>query len=75
MSNFISCSQGKTKQPSSMKNWAGNLTYSTENVYEPRTIDEVKEVVKKCSHLRSLRKDAHFIDRSLIITNSNVLCV
>ena len=54
MSNFMSCNQGETQQPSAVKNWAGNLTYSTENVYEPRTIDEVKEVVKKCSHLRSL---------------------
>lgn len=53
LSNFTSCSTEKT-QPSSMKNWAGNLTYSTENLFEPQTISEVQEVVKKCDRLRTL---------------------
>jgi xylitol oxidase len=53
LSNFTSCSPEKTQQPS-MKNWAGNLTYSTKNVFEPRTISEVQEVVKKCDQLRTL---------------------
>ena len=37
-----------------MKNWAGNLTYSTQNIFEPKTVEEVQEVVRKCSHLRTL---------------------
>jgi xylitol oxidase len=35
-------------------NWAGNLTYSTQNLYSPATVDEVRELVKKCDHLRAL---------------------
>jgi alditol oxidase len=37
-----------------LKNWAGNLTYSTQNVFEPSTVEEVQEVVRKCDHLRVL---------------------
>ena len=35
-------------------NWAGNYTFSTENLYTPASLDEVREVVKKCAHLRAL---------------------
>ena len=35
-------------------NWAGNITYSTENLYTPGSVDEVRELVKKCVHLRAL---------------------
>ena len=54
LSNFVACTSQKTQQASAIKNWAGNLTYSTGNVFEPRTLDEVKEVVKKCNSLRPL---------------------
>ena len=54
VSSFVSCSQDKTQKSSGMKNWAGNLRYSTESVFEPRTAEEVKEVVKKSSHMRTL---------------------
>jgi len=37
-----------------MKNWAGNIEYSTDNVYYPKSIDEVKTIVKKCKKLRAL---------------------
>ena len=37
-----------------LKNWAGNLTYSTSNVYYPKSVEEVQDIVKKCSRLRAL---------------------
>ena len=35
-------------------NWAGNYTYSTGHLHEPASLDEVRAVVKKCTHLRAL---------------------
>ena len=35
-------------------NWAGNYTFSTKNLHTPASLDEVREVVKKCDHLRAL---------------------
>jgi len=35
-------------------NWAGNLRYSTDNLYQPTTVEQVQEVVKKCAKLRGL---------------------
>src|SRR5580692_10522361 len=35
-------------------NWAGNLTYSTNNVQTPGTVDEVRAAVKSASSLRAL---------------------
>jgi xylitol oxidase len=40
------------KEP--LKNWAGNLTYSTGNVHYPKTVEQVQELVKKCDKLRAL---------------------
>ncbi|HEX8798729.1 MAG TPA: FAD-binding protein, partial [Terriglobales bacterium] len=37
-----------------LKNWAGNLEYSTENLYSARTLDQVREFVKKQSSLKVL---------------------
>lgn len=37
-----------------LKNWAGNLEYSTGNVHYPKTLKEVQEVVKKCDKLKAL---------------------
>jgi alditol oxidase len=48
----ISCSQDKTSN--GLRNWAGNLTYGTASVFEPKTVEEVQEAVKKCSQLRAL---------------------
>jgi xylitol oxidase len=53
LTNFASCNQDRST-PASLKNWAGNLAYSTQNIFEPRTVEEVQEVVRKCSHLRTL---------------------
>jgi xylitol oxidase len=35
-------------------NWAGNLTYSTNKLYEPKSADEVQQIVKSCDKLRAL---------------------
>ncbi|QNI34672.1 FAD-binding protein [Alloacidobacterium dinghuense] len=35
-------------------NWAGNLTYSTNNLYTPTSVEEVQQVVKRCDKLRAL---------------------
>jgi alditol oxidase len=37
-----------------LKNWAGNLEYSTGNVHYPQSIVQVQEVVKKCKKLKAL---------------------
>ncbi len=41
-------------QQERLKNWAGNLTYSTGNVFYPTTVDEVQQLVKKHSKLKAL---------------------
>jgi xylitol oxidase len=41
-------------QQEKLKNWAGNLEYSTSNVYYPKSVKEVQALVKKCSSLRAL---------------------
>jgi alditol oxidase len=37
-----------------LKNWAGNLEYSTDSVYYPSTVEQVQELVKKHDKLRPL---------------------
>ena len=37
-----------------LKNWAGNLEYSTENLYSAQTLDQVREFVKKQRILKVL---------------------
>jgi xylitol oxidase len=37
-----------------LKNWSGNLTYSTNNVFYPETVSAVQAAVKKCTKLRGL---------------------
>lgn len=37
-----------------LQNWAGNLEYSTSNVFYPTSVEEVQELVKKYSKFRSL---------------------
>jgi alditol oxidase len=37
-----------------LQNWAGNLTYSTDQVFYPKTVSEVQALVKKCNKLRAL---------------------
>lgn len=40
------------KEP--LKNWAGNLQYSTSNVHYPKTVEEVQSIVKKHNQIKPL---------------------
>lgn len=49
---MVGCSPSANSIP--LKNWAGNLTYSTENVHYPSTVQDVQELVKKYDKIRAL---------------------
>ncbi|MES1221174.1 MAG: FAD-binding protein [Bacteroidota bacterium] len=51
LSKLVSC---KTETHESRTNWAGNLTYNTDNLYSPETVAEMQEVVKKHNKIRGL---------------------
>ncbi len=54
---MISCFPKKTVEtvtPEILKNWAKNFEFSTANVHYPTTVKEVRNIVKKCDHLRVL---------------------
>ena len=54
LGNFTSCNQEKSEATSQVKNWAGNLTYSTQNILEPKTVQEVQQIVKEHKNIRTL---------------------
>ncbi len=56
LSRFVGCAS--PDKP--LKNWAGNLEYSTSNVHYPETVDDVQGIVKKCSKLRALGSQHSF---------------
>ncbi|HEX3387063.1 MAG TPA: FAD-binding protein, partial [Mucilaginibacter sp.] len=41
-------------QQQRLKNWAGNLTYSTDKVQYPKSVEEVQAIVKKLPKLKAL---------------------
>ncbi len=41
-------------QDGKLKNWSGNLTYSTANVFYPKTVQEVQALVRQLSKARTL---------------------
>lgn len=41
-------------QQGKLQNWAGNLTYSTNNVSYPKTVSEVQSIIRKTDRLRGL---------------------
>ena len=41
-------------QAEKIKNWAGNLEYSTDKIYYPTSVEEVQQLVKKYSKLKVL---------------------
>jgi len=51
---LLSCMPDKKEQAAALKNWAGNLTYSTTNVFEPGNLAEVQEAIKQCNKVRAL---------------------
>jgi xylitol oxidase len=58
LSKITSCSPDTSKEH--LKNWAGNLEYSTGNVHYPKTVEQVQEVVKKCNKLTALGSQHSF---------------
>lgn len=50
LSRLVACAP--QKEP--LKNWAGNLEYSTGNVHYPTTLEEVQKVVKSCAKVKGL---------------------
>lgn len=51
MSPFLGCFPPEKTR---LKNWAGNIMFSTSNVHYPESPDQVVEVVKKCKKLRAI---------------------
>jgi alditol oxidase len=41
-------------QSSGRTNWSGNYTYSTDHLHQPKTVEEVQQIVKSCTKLRAL---------------------
>ena len=72
LSDIVACNAPE-KTPAMnepLTNWAGNLTYGTSNVYYPKTVAEVQEVVKKCDKLTALGSKHSF---NTIANNTNNL--
>ena len=44
----------KSKVPEKLKNWAGNIEYSTENLHPAKSVGEVKDYVRKTGKLKVL---------------------
>ena len=42
------------QNPALRENWAGNITYTADHVYEPRSVDEVRDLVRRLAKLRAL---------------------
>lgn len=49
LSNMMSCKKAVPRT-----NWAGNLTYSTDNLHIPKNVEELQEAIKKCKKVRAL---------------------
>lgn len=56
LSPLSSCNTPKKESTKAAvnKNWAGNITYSTNNIHEPATTDEVREIIMRSEKLRAL---------------------
>jgi len=67
LSRLVAC----TPNQEPLKNWAGNLEYSTGNVHYPTTVEQVQEIVRRCSKLRGLgsRHSFNKIAEALIHAN------
>ena len=49
---MVACSTKNNHPP--LKNWAGNLTYSTDQVHYPSSVEEVQELVRKHDKIKAL---------------------
>ena len=45
-----------------MKNWAGNYTYQAEKLHRPSTVEQVREIVARATHVRVLGSRHSFDD-------------
>lgn len=52
LSPLTSC--GTTVEEEPLKNWAGNLTFSTKNVHYPTSVEEIQELVTRLPSIRAL---------------------
>jgi alditol oxidase len=61
LSRFASASeQDAAHQTAPRTNWAGNLTFHTDTLYQPKTTEEVQHIVKSCDKLRALGRGHSF---------------
>jgi alditol oxidase len=69
LSRFASAAEQQTAQQSALQaahqtaprtNWAGNLTFHTDTLYQPKTVEEVQHIVKGCDKLRALGRGHSF---------------
>jgi len=51
---IASCSPEKRSDSMTLKNWAGNLTYSTSSIAEPASIEEAQEIISRSTRIRVL---------------------
>lgn len=62
----LSCTSEKIKTVETThierKNWAGNYTYKAENLYEPTTVEQVQELIKKLDKQKALGSKHCFND-------------
>lgn len=72
LSDLIACNTPEkiSAMNEHLTNWAGNLTYSTSNVYYPKTVEEVQSIVKQCNKLTALGSKHSF---NTIANNTNNL--
>lgn len=52
LSHYLSGEQQPTPTP--LTNWAGNYTFHSKHLYQPKTVEEVQQTVKSCTKLRAL---------------------
>jgi xylitol oxidase len=52
LGQLTSCTPEKPVEK--LKNWSGNLTYGTSNVFEPKNVADVQIAVNECSKIRTL---------------------
>ncbi|WP_353072318.1 FAD-binding protein [Tunturiibacter gelidoferens] len=70
LSRFVSAAEHQTADQSALQdavhqtaprtNWAGNLTFHTDTLYQPKTAEEVQHIVKSCDKLRALGRGHSF---------------
>ena len=61
LSRFASASeQDAAHQTAPRTNWAGNLTFHTDTLYQPKTTEEVQHIVNSCDKLRALGRGHSF---------------